>query len=37
MSADVIKQVASKGVEFAHAEDAAAAVLHLASDRAING
>jgi hypothetical protein len=37
MSADVIKHVASKGIEFALAEDAAAAALHLASDRAVNG
>jgi hypothetical protein len=37
MSADVINHVASKGIEFADAEDAAAAALHLASDRTING
>ena len=37
MSAEVVKLLAERGVEYATKEDAAAAVLHIASDKSING
>ena len=37
MSAEVVKLLAERGVEYAAKEDAAAAVVHMASDKSING
>lgn len=37
MSDAVVKRVESKGVKFALQEDACKAVIHLASDKALNG